>query len=31
MRSGYLQGHSYYSELYDHMTIEECQRWENKD
>ncbi len=27
----YLKGHSYYSNLYDRITIEECQRWENKE
>lgn len=27
----YLQDYSYYSDLYDRLTIEECQRWENKE
>lgn len=27
----YLKDHSYYSDLYDRLTIEECQRWENKE
>lgn len=27
----YLQDDFYYSDLYDRLTIEECQRWENKE
>ncbi len=27
----HLQDESYYSDLYDRLTIEECQRWENKE
>ena len=27
----YLKDESYYSELYDRMTIRECERWENKE
>lgn len=27
----YLQDESHYSDLYDQLTIEECQRWENKE
>jgi hypothetical protein len=29
--SGYLKDDSYYSERYDRTTIEECERWENKE
>lgn len=29
--SEYLKNESYYSECYDRMTIEECERWENKE